>query len=273
MTKNPFISDKFDVKASVEITPSLAQYILDYWNKRNPRSPNWGAIQTIVQTLKAGHWNPHTGNPIRFHRDGNVVDGQHRLHGIAESKVTVQTTVAFGLDDDAQKYIDNMRVRSAGIRFAAATRQGRENAGELGKRIKIAGVWMRAINALRDRWDDETKYEFYSSHQKDIEAVMANGLNRKTRGSGFRAAVAMYHSKRPENAQKFFELVTGDEPYLRKDSPVSKLREYFLNRVYGGNDSANQRDFNITAAAIHAYEQGRLIKTDMEYCPFKHWEF
>lgn len=75
--------------SSVEklITPAVAQRYIDRTHP-NQRSVNKMAVARYAAAMKAGRWEHNHQNSVSF-QDGLLVDGQHRLHAIIESGVSL----------------------------------------------------------------------------------------------------------------------------------------------------------------------------------------
>lgn len=86
------------------ITPDLAQAILNECNIDN-RNPREQQVRRLVKDMNEGRWHM-TGAPISFDRDGNLLDGQHRLLGTVRSNTTQTFLVVRGLDPEAREAID-----------------------------------------------------------------------------------------------------------------------------------------------------------------------
>lgn len=93
------------------ITPEIAKQMLSR-NKKN-RPLNERNMQIMVADMKGGTFNL-TGDTIKFSVEGDLLDGQHRLHAIVKSNTTQQMMVARGLESESFKYIDIGKKRSAG---------------------------------------------------------------------------------------------------------------------------------------------------------------
>lgn len=100
-------------KAAVimEITPDLAVEML-LCNTSN-RPLRLRKVDQLVGAIKRGEFR-RNGDTIRFSASGRLLDGQHRLNAIANSKCTVTTDVVFGLADEAQDTMDLGARRTAG---------------------------------------------------------------------------------------------------------------------------------------------------------------
>ena len=94
----------------VEMTPEWAGEIL----KRNieNRPIKKTKLSTYVSALKAGDWLLN-GDPIRLYSNGDLCDGQHRLHACLQSGVSFHTVLATGLDKSVHGTIDIGASRTA----------------------------------------------------------------------------------------------------------------------------------------------------------------
>ena len=93
----------------VAINPAKAQAFLDATTTKN-RAVNKNAVETYIAVMKAGKWQAN-GEPIIIDDNGNVIDGQHRLHAIIRSNSTHDMLVVRGVDPSAFKTIDSGRKR------------------------------------------------------------------------------------------------------------------------------------------------------------------
>jgi hypothetical protein len=84
----------------VSITPEHAKWLLEHKNPHNRRVREKD-VHTYSRDMANGHWR-NTGEAIKFDEDGNLLDGQHRLHAIAHSGVTIDLLVITGDLDQEQ---------------------------------------------------------------------------------------------------------------------------------------------------------------------------
>ncbi len=93
----------------VLISPKLAVEILE------TRAPNRHIKQPRVdqyaRDMKKGHWL-RNGQTIKFDRFGRLLDGQHRLWAVIEADISVDFTVAVGLEAEAMATVDTGIPRS-----------------------------------------------------------------------------------------------------------------------------------------------------------------
>ena len=92
------------------VTPNMATEWLEQ-NKRN-RHIRQSHVDDLAQQIKNGLWK-FDGATIRFDKEGNILDGQHRLWAVIESGLSIDTFVVNGLDSDVFAVIDTGIVRTS----------------------------------------------------------------------------------------------------------------------------------------------------------------
>ncbi len=79
----------------MEITPDMAAYILEHHNNDN-RKLIKSQVNKIVSSIIKDDWI-FDGQPITFNVEGNLTEGQHRLHAIVITGVTAKCNIALGV--------------------------------------------------------------------------------------------------------------------------------------------------------------------------------
>ena len=79
----------------MEITPDMAAYILKHHNNDN-RKLIKSQVNKIVSSIIKDDWI-FDGQPITFNVEGNLTEGQHRLHAIVITGVTAKCNIALGV--------------------------------------------------------------------------------------------------------------------------------------------------------------------------------
>lgn len=99
------------MNAAVEtITPELAQIYLAR-NTKNYRRINQRTVEEYAKDMAAGRW-AENGECIKFHADGRLLDGQHRLRAIIKAGCPIKMLVVHGITAD-DSVIDVGRGRTA----------------------------------------------------------------------------------------------------------------------------------------------------------------
>lgn len=87
-----------------EVTPEVAKDILENHNNLN-RHRNKAHVKALLNNMKQGTWR-FNGDTIRFDKDGELIDGQHRLAALVEFGNPLPMIVISGFDKDTLKTID-----------------------------------------------------------------------------------------------------------------------------------------------------------------------
>jgi hypothetical protein len=90
------------------ITPDMARVMLG--SNKNNRKLRKHRVRQYAEEMLRGQWQV-TGEAIKFAKDGSLLDGQHRLHAIVESGVTVEMLVVGDLDLSTFKVLDSGMTR------------------------------------------------------------------------------------------------------------------------------------------------------------------
>lgn len=104
-------------------------YIKRNINNR-PLSRQW--VEELSEIIKAGEFKLN-GDAIRFNSNGDLIDGQHRLHACILAGMPIETYVVRGLEHAAFDTIDQGKKRSSGDILA---RQGEKNCRMLAAAVK-----------------------------------------------------------------------------------------------------------------------------------------
>lgn len=96
--------------AWANVTPAIAKAWLE--SNTDNRNIRRRTVEKYARDMLAGAW-AQTVEPIKFAADGRLLDGQHRLHAIVQSGVTVRLAVATDVPDEAQKRMDTGDKRTA----------------------------------------------------------------------------------------------------------------------------------------------------------------
>ena len=125
----------------VRVTPEMAADWLANHNNNN-RPIIRQNVKAIANDIKAGLWRDDHPHGIVFDVNGNLADGQHRLHGIVEAKMPVLLNVTRGLPTNIRDFIDTGKARRISDRVTIHS-NGRTNQ----KVIAMAKYFSRSLNS------------------------------------------------------------------------------------------------------------------------------
>ena len=100
---------KFEVH---DITPDMAKTILTYRNKNN-RNYRYNQLAKLSDAIEKGEWKV-TNQGLAFDKEGNLIDGQHRLAAVLQTRKTVPMMVATNMPADIFNVIDSGCKRTTG---------------------------------------------------------------------------------------------------------------------------------------------------------------
>lgn len=130
---------------STFVTPDMAIEALSANTNNRKVMPRRVAL--LVAEIESSRWC-ETGNTIKFSRDGELIDGQHRLHAIVKSGIGLRLNVALGLDPDTKPIVDAIMPRKASENIHIA---GYANATTLGSLTRLAIPYFRGDNPFSYR--------------------------------------------------------------------------------------------------------------------------
>lgn len=162
----------------VIVTPALASKWLGT-QVRNRRI-NDRAIAAYRRDMINGDWE-YTGDPIRFDKDGHLIDGQHRLTALSalDPETAIEFLVVRGLPPERQMLMDQGARRSTAQQLELT---GYKNSVPLAAGIRMVLIWDNGTLA-KPLWDDTALcstsaiLEWAEAHPVEI-AVVANNLTR-----------------------------------------------------------------------------------------------
>jgi hypothetical protein len=222
------IYEEVNMKATLEkIGPSEAQKFLAKNPINRPLRPSW--INQLCWYIETGQWKT-THQGIAIDRNGNLLDGQHRLEAIIKSGKIVTMWVTRGCDAETYQVIDAGRMRTVGDRLRLIEHpQVNQTACAMLRSYLVATTSQNYKPSLPEL--EKT----FDSMRDSFAAVAGNFRHRRVRSitrSDVGAAVASYHHKHPQEATDFMEsLITGSD--LKRGSPILALRNALLAQRIG----------------------------------------
>jgi hypothetical protein len=129
----------------ITITPQLATDLL----KRNHRNRGLRdrAVNDYARDMASGNWVIN-GEAIKLATNGDVLDGQHRLHAITKAARPIDMFVVIGLTPEAQETMDSGRKRSTGDVLSLRTE---ENATTLAAILRRVWAWQQDDRRFKGR--------------------------------------------------------------------------------------------------------------------------
>lgn len=255
---------KANANQSVEmVTPTLAAAWLNRGGKNRLLNPR--RVEAMAQAMRRGEWKL-TYEAIKLDEEGQVRDGQHRLHAIVKSGTPVLTAVVRGVGEDAFDVMGSGTRRSiadvlgihdytSGSAVGAAVRllMAYERYGEFERTSAEMQVLVTPITVLN-----------YLKIHTDVEAGVQLGKRVKRAGlvggvGTWGALFTLFTRTSAEDAHLFaHHLITGED--MSQGHPALLLRNRF-SKLAGKPISNSTERQALAAMVIKAWNAFRLGKT------------
>lgn len=98
--------------AFVRVTPAKAAYWLEHYNNKN-RGMRPRYTQGLARDMTNGSWEVNDIEPISFGKDGNLIEGQHRLAAVVAARCPIRFMCLVNRNPVLRQVIDQGRSRSA----------------------------------------------------------------------------------------------------------------------------------------------------------------
>lgn len=240
------------------MTPEEATRLLDHNTLNRPLSDQH--VRRIASQILSGKWR-FNGDTIKISDDGQVLDGQHRLWAVVESKVSIETILVKGIAREAFATIDTLRKPRSGADVLALNGATKHRA-MTSAALQWLARWQRGsienykapVNRIENS-DIEMLYENNPGIERAIQRVLhLRGLANPSLVGFFYYVLA---NRNPELAERM--AFTLENP-----AGISITDPFFRMRMYFASDRPHRKDPIVTIAlmvkAANAAYQGRDIK-------------
>lgn len=253
----------------VSITPNKARL----WLQKNTKNRKLRQhhVDKLAADMAKGRWVLN-GQTISFSVDGTLNDGQHRLHAIIKSGATIQSCVAFGVDDPAAFKTIDVNILKRGVDQILGM-MGIENSIHISAIARRLLYWDNAANksafALTKQdhkiVSGDAIIEYAQEHLdaiRDILKTMQGSMPLKKCGAGSALLTALLICSRTDDVAALIftdELKTGAG--LQEDSPVYKLRERLIDPPPKRGARWETEVMALTIKSFNKFINGQTLKT------------
>jgi hypothetical protein len=190
-------------------------------------------VTFLSEQMKKGDWKI-TADPIKFGKDGRLLDGQHRLQAVVKYGKAVEMFVAENVDDSVFAVLDTGKNRSAGDVLST---QGFKNANSLSGAVRAillynAGYYSDSNSASRTaKATNAAVLKFVERNPEIMEVVdFVAQINRQFKYISLAPLTMLYWTLSKKNQQQadafFGKYATGIE--LTESSPIRLLRDRLI---------------------------------------------
>lgn len=218
------------------VTPELAAK----WLERNTRNRDLRnvIVERYAADMKAGRWMV-TGDAIAFDKNGCVVNGQHRLWAVIYAEMAVPMLVAFDLEPDVVKVLDDHLKRG----LTDVLKVSRPGVAISTKMTAVSRMMQQASIALTStdkrnvlaRLSRQQQIEFLDKHFDAIsfafrDVFKSSNVRGVTSASTVAAVGRAYYTQDHDRLRQFGKvLVSGMVEDPAADTAAILLRNWLLN--------------------------------------------
>lgn len=249
----------------LDVTPAMAKAMLEH--NTNNRGLRKHRVTNLAREMSRKQWLA-TGEAIKFDVKGVLLDGQHRLEGCVEAKITLkQQLIVTGLPQDSFTVIDSGMKRTNNDILNAA---GIANGSAIAPVARLYGVIDAGLSPYRsDVRQLITRQDVVAWSEENIEvldwAVRLSRTVYDSSGIGNRTALITLavmankkgHSR--EVVEQFFSsLATGEG--LAGSSPILALRSWFIKSGMKLGADASTIHFANCVNTFNSWIQGKIVR-------------
>lgn len=249
----------------VEVDPDTAASWLDSMGRNRRLSES--NLDSIIMAMREGRWH-EDGDPIRFNKEGELIDGQHRMHAIIATNLTHRFLVLWGVEETAMTTLNTGKSRSRSDVLTIHDPEAKDVVA-LSSAGTIALRWEKGArgNSLRNMVVSNDEFmQFYDDNKDRI--IHAKNAGRRvasaSRGVTLQAIALcdyLFRALDAEDAEFFWDRVI-DGVNLQEGSPILTLRRFFESesKLQARDNSRADIAAAYTIKAWNAYREGRDLK-------------
>lgn len=243
---------------SIMLAPEDAMRLLEHNTLNRPLSQTH--VTRIADQIATGRWK-FNGDSIKIAKTGDVLDGQHRLWAIIESKRAVETVVVKGIEKDAFSTIDTIRKSRSGsdtLTLLGAKRHRGAIAGALTWLMRYQGGDLENYRAPENRIENSDVETAYKAHPEISRAAeRCCGMRRLVNTSIMTFIYYLLSNRDQELAERLIKTLENPAGAALED-PFYRFRAYLTA------DHHQHKDALMTIAlaikSINAASSGKTVK-------------
>lgn len=243
----------------IEITPDKAACMLEK-NTRNRPLDN-SRVKRYTDAIKDGKWKIN-GECIIISPDGTILDGQHRLWAIIESRKAVEMCVMFNVDEETIATINCGKSRGPGDVLSI---NGHHNTQVMAPTVRLAYIYDVLDNNMIVRKSVPVTNDVIAQYAEHLMPHIAESVEIASCGAHLfnRSVMAFCHlvfmRSNQEKAEEFIHLIKTGES-LASGHPVLALRAKLLdNRISGRKKLSVREEIALYFKAWNVFYRGKSI--------------
>lgn len=194
-------------------------------------------VDRYAAEMKADQWR-ETGEPIKFNKAGELIDGQHRLSAIIQANKTVILDVRRGLEDEVFMNLDTGGARTPGdLLYIAGYNYTSNTASTIRQALSILEVESGVLSPTsmnKKKVPPAELLEWAHEHQEEMVLAVKTTMTTDAKlvcspPSLFAALYFLFAQYNASGARDFFNiLIQGIGFEHEEGDPVYQLRKQLL---------------------------------------------
>ena len=215
----------------VDVTIAMAYDMLNRTAIQN-RDITQATVHKYARKILDNRWQV-TGETLKFDKDDNLLDGQHRLWGFIETGLPSAVFLCMSnIPPDSQPFMDGQKVRTPANTLEM---RGHINARTVSATVKMLNEYENGLMPGSNQWRvalDNEQTLLYTRANTDVEtsveAVLGSpGLKALGKPATVSFAHTVTHRLNPTIAEDFWKRV-ADADYDGPRDPVMRIREKLI---------------------------------------------
>lgn len=244
----------------ITLTPEMAMQLLDMNTLNRPISDQH--VQRIANQIESGKWK-FNGDTIKVSSDNAVLDGQHRLWAVVNSKIPVETIIVHGIERDAFATIDTLRRPRSGadtVALSGTTRHRNVVASALGWLVRWQRDCIDNYRAPQNRIENSDIEEAFKAHPGIVNAVERASHLRHMINPAIVAFLYYVMTNRNPNLAEQMMTTLENPAGVSADDPFFRLRARFTAERHKRREPEMMIALTIKAAnAAHRGQRPELL--------------
>ena len=205
------------------VTPEMAAEWLKT-NERN-RTPNRDKMEKIKNDMQEGNFE-FTHQAIAFDKEGNLIDGQHRLTGIVETGVTVPLAVAFNARRSTNMDSGTKRTQKQALYMAGVIEKGTIEYDPLTYPLITFAVYRNLGEERIRKLTPLNRHNLYKQIRSIVDPIIEIGskANGRCRSAVILYAMACAYNDGVdiETLKKWHKIVETGDFYVEDDDELTR---------------------------------------------------
>lgn len=246
------------------VTPEIAFSLLEV-NERigfHNRNISKDRVKFYADDMKSGRWRL-TAEPLLIGKDGQLMNGQHRLHAVIDAEMSIPMLIVRGVDLGAFYSIDQAKPRSTGDVVGIV---GVKNRTVVASVLKMIWVWenfgpagLGGNNRDQRGFTNEIAAEMAKARDLTESIVAGNKVKALCPPSAATFCHWLCSTKSKAAADEFFELLHSGEG-LKKGDPIMALRQRLITERSDPTSSVRRLAvIRMIMSIWNAHRKGRVL--------------